>query len=262
MIFVPGHFGEWFQGCLGAGGPVVLVSVPCPVLGVFGARQESTTLSLDQQPDLLTPDQLRRFQRRLGFPPGRFRIQATMPPGGGAGASTAALLAIARAAGAADGDVAAACLAIEGATDPLMLSRPDAVLWASREARVVMDLPPPPEAEIVGGFCGPGTPTDPGDQRFPDCSTFLSAWIAARTLRDFAAIASASAEACTELRGPAGDPLSGLAHRTGALGHLRAHTGSARGLIFAPGSVPPGIETVLSRAGFEGIVRFRTGGPR
>lgn len=261
LIFVPGHFGEWFQGRLGARGPVVLVSVPCPAVGVFGERQESALLTLDQQPDVLSPDQLRRFQERLDLAPGAFRIRATMPPGGGAGASTAALVAIARAAGVDSAGLAAACLSVEGATDPLMLPRPDGVLWASREARVVRELSPPPEAEIVGGFYGPAVRTDPQDTVFPDVSEFLGAWIAARTLGDFAGIAAAAANACTDLRGPAGDPLARLARRTGALGHLRAHTGSARGLIFAPGTVPSGVEALLSRAGFGGVIRFRTGGP-
>ena len=46
---------------------------------------------------------------------------------------------------------------------------------------------------------------------------------------------------------------------TGALGHAIAHTGSARALLFAPETIPPGTADLLRQAGFRRIVRFRTG---
>ena len=39
----------------------------------------------------------------------------------------------------------------------------------------------------------------------------------------------------------------------GALGHLRAHTGSARGLIFAPGTAPAGVADALRAAGLAQV---------
>ena len=33
-LHIPGHFGEWLQGRLGAEGPVVLVTLPAPRLGL------------------------------------------------------------------------------------------------------------------------------------------------------------------------------------------------------------------------------------
>ena len=63
--------------------------------------------------------------------------------------STAALVALARASGAAEEGLAAACLTLEGATDPLMLPAPDAVLWAPRAARVLTPLSPPPAACLL-----------------------------------------------------------------------------------------------------------------
>jgi hypothetical protein len=62
------------------------------------------------------------------------------------------------------------------------------------------------------------------------------------------------------MRGPAGDPTPGLARDLGALGWLRAHTGAARGLIFAPGTVPRGAHDALRAAGLRALVRFRGGG--
>ena len=44
-----------------------------------------------------------------------------------------------------------------------------------------------------------------------------------------------------------------------ALGWLRAHTGSARGLVFAPGGVPPSGAAALAEAGFSQVLRFDGG---
>lgn len=259
MVRVNGHFGEWMQGLCGADGPLVLVTVPCPALAVSAERLGDGPLALDQVPELLPLPRAARFLDDIGAAPGRFRLRSDMPPGGGAGASTAALLALAEAAGSTGADLAAACLAVEGASDPLMLPAPDRVLWAPRGAKVVAPLAPLPRAEIVGGFWGAPVRTDPSDLGFPDIADLIAALHESMTLGALAGLASEAARRCTALRGPVGDPMAALAASCGALGHLRAHTGSARGLIFAPGTVPPGIEGVLAGAGLTGILRFRTG---
>ena len=59
------------------------------------------------------------------------------------------------------------------------------------------------------------------------------------------------------LRGPLDDPTAALAQRLGAKGFLIAHTGSARGLIFARGAIPAaGIDT-LRKAGLSRPFLFR-----
>jgi uncharacterized protein involved in propanediol utilization len=185
-----------------------------------------------------------------------------LPPGGGAGMSTAALVALARAVGADETRIAAACLAAEGAVDPLMLDAPDAVLWGSRSTRVLAGMPPPPRAEIVGGFWGPPERTDPADTRFSKVDDLIAAWATGPDVREAARIASLSAERCATLRGPAEDPTPALAARLGALGWVRAHTGSARGLVYPPGGVPEGAEEALRSAGYTHVLRFETGGRR
>ena len=55
---------------------------------------------------------------------------------------------------------------------------------------------------------------------------------------------------------PAGDPTEGLARHLGAAGFLIAHTGSARGLIFPKGEVPPDAASALEAAGITGILKF------
>lgn len=262
---VPSHFGEWLQGRLGgSGGPLVLITLSCPALAVTAERIAQGPFVLEQARTVLTTDQAASLLDVLGLPVrGRYRLYADMPPGGGAGASTAALVALARAAGHAGSpsDLAAACLAAEGASDPLMLARPDGVLWASREARIVCALPPPPSCEIIGGFFGPPQRTDAADLAFPDIDDLVAEWQAAPGNRAaLAALASESARRCTDLRGPKGDPMAALARDLGALGHARAHTGSARALIFAPGCVPPGAVPALRAAGLSGVLRFSTGG--
>jgi hypothetical protein len=261
MVFVAGHFGEWLQGTLGAERRVALVTLACPVAGVRAAVTGSGAIAIAQNADLLTLARCRDFLSRLGLAArGQVRLRADLPPGGGTGMSTAALVALARAAGAAEDRIAGACLAVEGATDPLMLACPDCVLWAPREARLMCEMPPPPAAEIVGGFWGPPCRTDPQDTAFPSIDDLVAAWAKGPPAEEAARLASLSAERTTALRGPQGDPTPALARRLGALGHARAHTGPARALIFAPGKAPTEAETTLAEAGFAHVLRFRTGG--
>lgn len=253
-IRVAGHFGEWLQGRLGPEGPLVLVTVACPALGVRVCEAGGSLL----------PGPVReRFAAALGRPLSAARLSADMPPGGGAGASTAALLALARASGVAmpPARLARACLAAEGATDPLMHDAPDALLWAPREARALSGLPPMPPCEIVGGFRGAPVATDPADLGFPDVADLVRPWRQERGLAARARLAAESARRTDCLRGPADDPMAELARELGALGRVRAHTGSARGLVFAPGTVPDGAEAALAEAGLTGLLRFRTGAP-
>lgn len=261
---VTGHFGEWLQGRLGPSGPVALITLACPALHVTAERLADGEFGLCQQaPPILPEARARKFLSDLGLPwRGHYRLHANMPAGGGAGSSTAALLALARAAGHDGRGLAPACIAAEGASDPLMLEAPDAVLWAPREGKVLATLAPPPVFEIVGGFLGPAERTDPEDQHFPDITDLVAAWnSAAGDRRELAWIASRSSARTTALRGPEGDPMPALAGRLGALGHVRAHTGSARGLIFAPGAVPKSAEAALANAGLRNVLRFQTGQP-
>jgi uncharacterized protein involved in propanediol utilization len=258
-VRVCGHFGEWLQGRMGSNGPVALITLRCPALAVRTISQGG-----EAPGTLFGRDTLRRFAAMLAIVPEWPEIVHDMPPGGGAGASTATLVALARAGGfAGDADtLARACLAAEGATDPLMHAAPDRLLWASREARVLRRLPPPPACEVVGGFWGPPERTDPAETGFPEIDDLVEAWARAVEVKDRARAARIAQES-SERRaaGRAGpDPTGALARDLGALGHVRAHTGSARGLVFAPGAVPRGAEDALREAGLTGVLRFRTGG--
>lgn len=261
MVFVAEHFGEWLQGTVGPDRRVALVTLACPVAGVQAEVTGSGALAIEQNADLVDDARCRRFLSALGLVErGHVRLRADLLPGGGAGMSTAALVALARAAGAAEDRIAEACLAVEGATDPLMLARPDGVLWAPRDARPLREVPLPPEAEIVGGFWGPPCRTDPQDLAFPHMDDLVAAWAEGPQLAEAARLASLSAERTTALRGPQDDPTPAIARRLGASGHARAHTGSARALIFAPGEAPAEAETTLTEAGLTHVLRFRTGG--
>ncbi len=261
MIRVTGHFGELIQGRVGPDGPVALITLPCPALAV-----EVLPAALPDPHGLLPPGRARALLDRLGLPdPGPCRISATMPRGGGAGASTAALVAYARFAGARQSpdDLARACVAVEGASDPLMFPAPERLLWASRRAEVLEHLPPLPAFDVIGGFWGPNRRTDPQDNGFADIADLIAPWRAAAMAGDLPALArlaSRSADRTLALRGPAGDPTPGLARVLGALGHTVAHTGSARGLLFRPGAIPPDAPARLAAAGFRRVVTFRCGG--
>jgi hypothetical protein len=261
MAVVAGHFGEWLQGLAGPLGEVALVTLACPVRGVSVTWDDAPDLAVDDPAGLIDARRAKAFLRALHLPArGRITVAPDLPPGGGAGMSTAAFVALARAAGAPEDRIAPACLAVEGAVDPLMLAAPDSVLWASRSAKVLAEAPPPPQAEILGGFCGPPERTDPADARFPPVDDLIAAWAQGPDLPEAARLASLSAARCTALRGPADEPTPALGARLGALGWARAHTGPARVLIFPPGCAPAGAEEVLAAAGFTHVLRFATGG--
>ncbi|WP_284176669.1 hypothetical protein [Frigidibacter sp. SD6-1] len=249
------------QGRLGPDGPVVLVTLPCPLLTVGIRRTDAT-----EPHGLLSQARGRALLKTLGLAdPGPFTLSANMPRGGGGGVSTAALVALARLAGSRHGamELASACVGVEGASDPLMFDRPEQMLWASRRGEVMRDLPALPAMEVVGGFFGPNRRTNAADENFADIADLIDPWEAAARTGDLPALAALTSESARRnraLRGPAEDPTPGLCHALGALGHTAAHTGSARGLIFAPGQAPKDATARLHAAGFRRVVTFRTGG--
>ncbi|TGD42571.1 propanediol utilization protein [Pseudotabrizicola sediminis] len=262
-LHLSGHFGEWMQGRLGPGGPVVLITLPCAVLGVTASMdagaQNLRGAGLDGPHGAAAAA---RFIAYLGLDlPYGVRVQACAEAGLGTGVSTASLLALARLArwrGPAS-MLARACLRAEGASDPLMSRNPERLLWASRQGRALARLPALPAYEVIGGFFGLPRITDPADSAFPDIVDLVPLWKAARDLEGFAALASVSARRSLDLRGPAQDPTADLASRLGALGWIIAHTGAARGLIFAPGRVPDHAAQALRDAGMRGILQFSGG---
>lgn len=262
-IAVAAHFGEFLQGRLGPEGPIALITLPCPALQAHAIFRPGAFALHQPGPRVLTRAAAAHFLALLGLPRrGRFVLRLDMPPGGGAGASTAARVALARAAGKHDPEgIARACLTSEGALDPLMFPTPARRLWASREARTLAILPPAPRFEVLGGFFGPMRRTDPQDRTFPDIADLAAAWPAAcADPARAAALASASARRTLALRHPGGDPTEALALRFGALGFAIGHTGAARALLFAPGTAPQAAVSAMRAAGYRHIVRFRTGG--
>ncbi|PYG31818.1 propanediol utilization protein [Pelagimonas varians] len=263
---VNGHFGELLQGCLGPSGPVALVTLPCPALQLTALGHPARRLDLYSPQRVLSPQVARRFLTRLGRrDPLRIVLRSAMPPGGGAGASTAALVALARISGTQcdPQDLAEACLDIEGATDPLMFAQPERLLWASRQARILGNMPALPKFEVLGGFWGPMTRTAPQDRNFSDISDLIPQWRSAALAQDLAslsALCSQSANRNLSLRGLAQDPTPRLSSTLNALGYVVAHTGAARGFIFARGTCPKDAARLLRKTGYERIVHFNAGG--
>jgi uncharacterized protein involved in propanediol utilization len=269
---VAGHFGEFLQGIAGPGGPVALVTLPCPALAVRAEWRAGGPFAWTSGPGApaVARGAARAVAAGAGAARGRLRLRWDMPPGGGAGASTAALVAAARAAAAGAGRaapdsaaLAVLCLRIEGACDPTMHDAPATLLWASRMGRRLASLPPPPAFEVAGGFDGPPRRTDPADARFADAADLIAAWAAAGARGDpaaAAAVATESARRNAALRGgPPLSPLLAAAEETGALGLAAAHTGSARALLYAPGRGDPAAGLARLRAlGLTGTLRFRT----
>jgi uncharacterized protein involved in propanediol utilization len=79
----------------------------------------------------------------------------------------------------------------------------------------------------------------------------------AQDLDRLADLASLSAQMTLALRGgPRHDPTAQLAQRLGAKGYMMAHTGAARGLIFAKGGVPKDGVDRLRAAGLKTVMIF------
>lgn len=249
-VRVRGHFGEYVQGRLGPEGPLGLITVPCPATGLEARLERG---------EMPQADPLCGFLGALDLAGGgKIMVSPLSPPGAGTGISTATLIAAARLHGW-DGPperLMAACVAHEGASDPLAFPHPARLLWASREGRVLKKMPALPPHDIVGGYFGASRPTNPEDLDFPDVSDLAQDWEGARSLRVFGELACESARRCLRRRGPADDPTEHLARSLGAVGFVIAHTGSARGLIFPKGEVPPDAASALKTAGFAGILRF------
>lgn len=235
---------------------MALLTLPCPVLAVTGRITGGADGGFGLAGPL-HPALARRLLADLRLRlPGRVVLRAAMPVGGGAGSSTAALVAVARLAGWRGPalTLARACVRAEAASDPLMLPDAGRLLWASREGRVIGTLPPLGRCDIVGGFFGPPQRT-PAQADFPDISDLVAAWRATDDLRRQAALA---AESATRRWGADG-VMARLAQQTGALGWVAAHTGAARGLIFAPGRTAPHWRAAMIEAGGHGLVAFRAG---
>lgn len=266
-VRVTGHFGELLQGRIGPNGPLALVTLPCSALGVRAKLAEGQGFAIADESTLILPQgRAHNLLTLLNLSlAGTVDVKAEMPPGGGAGVSTAALVALARLAGWQGNPMAlaAACIAVEGASDPLMLPDPAQVLWASRQGAILASLPPLPKMEVIGGFFGAPCRTDPADMDFPDISDLIPQWqdaAAACDLPRIAVLASQSAGRTLTHRAARPNPLPALAGALGALGHVVAHTGSARGLIFAPGQVPAHARAALLDAGLRNVVQFTAGG--
>ncbi len=253
---VSGHFGELIQGRLGQ--RLALISLPCPPLRVTATRHPALGLHI-HPPGQISPHRARRFLADLGMGlRGRITLAADMPIGAGAGSSTATLVALAHLSGW-QGDaqvLARACLRAEGASDPLMMDQAARLLWASREGEVLDLMPPLPSFDILGGFFGKIQRTDPEDLNFADISDLIPRWKAATTLAEFAQLSSMSAQRNLIQRGPKNDPTEALAQRLGALGVVTAHTGTARGLIFARGQIPENGTSALRAAGLTAPLIF------
>lgn len=252
---VAGHFGELIQGLYH--GEVALLTLPCPIMGASVAWQPAAGgIAVHQPSRVLSRSQIRgAFEWAQGRPAfGRLVIRTGMPAGAGAGASTAALLALGRVLGLPQDAEAAFCLSLEGASDPLMRDDPGDVLWLSREAQVARALPPLPAMEVLGSYHGPPQRTRAEDRHFAPVEDLVEAWATGDgSARLLAELATRSAERNAALRGVELGAVRDLAARHGALGFSISHTGPARALLFAPGTAP------RSRIDPSDRIRFKVG---
>lgn len=267
---VAGHFGELLQGKLAKDGPVVLVTLPCPTLGVRIMYTPARDFRLYAPQKLLSRTAVAKIFKLLGQPArGHIILQSDMPPGGGAGASTAAILGLLRLLTPIEllpEQEAQLCLKIEGASDPLMHKHCDKLLWASRYGVPLRKIPAAPDFEIIGGFGALGERTNSADDNFAQIDDLIEPWCKAcrsNNRKTAGEIASTSAARNVKKRGSLPiDDLLQLARDLGAHGIVAAHTGSARGLLFTPGKVPIEARSALLEQNYRNITQFRNRGPQ
>lgn len=251
------------QGRLGPQGPVVLITLPCPALGVRLSRREGPFALFQPQGRATCPAQAIALMRAMGRrPTGRYVLRPEMPVGAGAGSSTAALLALAQSLDhrLPRPQLEALLIALEGASDPLLQPAPERVLWASRQGKVLAHLPPLPRMQVVAGFQGNAVFTDPQDVDFPDISDLILRWKSPGLgPQDYADLASTAAERSLTRRGPANDQTARLAAKTGAMGFAIAYTGAARALLFAPGQDLGAAHAAARAVGWRQVIQFPLG---
>lgn len=245
-----GHMGELVQGRMGKGGPLALVTLPCTRVRVRARFGDGT------------PPLAAAMAARLDHKGAAIAIDANVPPGCGAGISTATLLATLRllAPGLSPEADSAHMLAVEGAVDPLAFAPSPPRIWASRMAQTLEILPVFPRLVAVGGFDGPGQVTNPADGNFPDMSEAF-ALLRKASPAHIGQAASLSAKA-NQQRNPRPNwvAVQNIARQTGALGVAVAHTGSAISLLFEPGAVGiDGAQSGLAALGLSHVMRFEFG---
>lgn len=258
---VTGHFGEYLQGLVE--GEVALVTLPCRALAVEARWRPARGRTVLHDPQRLLPARALSalFRASRISRAGCLHLRSNMRPGAGSGASTAALVALARVLGIAETRLPALCLALEGASDPLMHPAPGALLWAPRAARALASLPPAPAFHVVGGLIGPPRRTDPADRQFPDITDLAEDWVKATgDPVQTAALARESARRTARLRSLDLGPLERAAQTTGALGFAIAHTGGLGALLLPSTKDPTRALDALRREGIQGRLAFRTGG--
>lgn len=261
---VHGHMGELLQGRLGPSGPVVLVTLPCPGLWLEVSREDGPFAVEPDLAQIVDSARLRALLRVLDAPvTGRFSAQIAMPVGAGAGASTAALLAVARLVAPDLGTLQTEtlCHQLEGASDPLLRPNAERLLWASRQAKAVAQLENPPPLVAVGGFHGAARRTDPKDLNFPDISDLIAAWpMACSSPLAFADLVTQSAKRTLDRRGGDARALRTLAERLGAIGFAIAHTGSACAFLYPPEHRAEPTLAALADLGWRHLQTQRLGG--
>lgn len=178
---------------------------------------------------------------------GKITIRSRTPSGVGFGRSTMDILAVLRAI---DPDLSPKresdiVVSVEGACDPLMYDVNHLPLYEPRTGKLHRYIGRMPDHVLIGGYTD--QTADPlAYTNWPDVTDLVDEL--APDLKTIARIATESA-----IRGqqvvynPYLNHMIDAAQELGALGVVRAHTGSALGWIFAPGTIIPDISKYLNQ---------------
>jgi hypothetical protein len=260
---VSGHFGEFIQGRFDPNGPLVLITVPNANRKVR-VEYAPGPFKVEQNGTRSYPKEVvsKIFSVLNHAHEGQFKVNIDMPEGCGLGSSTAARIAFLLSINPdlSPEFLAQSCIADEGASDPIMFSKPEKLLWAPRQGKIIRTLPKLPKITCIGGLYGVPQRTDPNDLNFPIITDLIREWeFPNKTPTDLGEICSESSKRTLKLKGHTNDPTRALSKDLGALGYSIAHTGSVRNFIFPYNAVPNKAKKHLQKAGFTHVQEFSLG---
>lgn len=249
-----GHFGEIVQGpCRGYTNDMLVVSMPCRKLyvqAVYTPHMHPFTTNAGEK--------VHRLAQIQGITQGHIQITTTTPSGFGYGRSTMDVLASVRALNIYANNTmisaheASLVLKAEGASDPLMYPLKRLPVFAPRTGKHYGYIGAMPACTLIGGHV-PDLQVNTlayTDNDWPDVGDLYARLLGASPEPDLVTVADVAT--CSAQRGqavvynPCLDDMIRYVRPLGALGVVRAHTGSAIGWIFPPAAVLSSRQTAIA----------------
>ncbi len=260
---ISGHFGEFIQGRFDRDGSIVLITVP--------NLEHKATVVCTPDPfkveQIVTQSKPKELVSKVFYtlnhsPKGQFRISLDMPECYWLGSSTAARVGLFLSINPdlSPEFLAQSCINQEGASDPLMFSKPEKLLWAPRQGKIIRNLPKLPRIMCSGGLFGILQRTDPLDLDLQIISDLITEWESLDKIPiKIGEICSDTSDRTLKLKGHDDVSTKKIRKELGALVYSIVRTGTVRNFIFPHVSVPKKVKNFLEKARFMDVRQFSLG---